>query len=233
MKKIFAFLLLILISSISFIFGDDKPAIQTISEQRELSKFTNIKLTCKANIYITQGSTQSVTIKTDNKTLTNLKTEVNNDILTISLFTFTPPQILDIDIVMEDINTLTVNGSGNIKVNNELNIDTLNFFITGSGSITSKINSNYIYTKIFGSGNINLSGSAKTYDLEITGSGQVNASDLTSDAVKISLGSAGICNVKAVNELNITITGAGDIKYSGIPPKIKIKINGSGSVESM
>jgi uncharacterized protein YpmB len=85
MKKNFIVLLLILISSISFIFSEDKPPIQTISEQRELSKFTNIKLTCKANVYITQGNTQSVTIKTDNKTLTNLKTEVNNDILTISL----------------------------------------------------------------------------------------------------------------------------------------------------
>lgn len=233
MKKIHVLALLVLISSTAFIFSDDKPVIQTISEQRELGKFNSIKLTCKANIYITQGSSQSVTIKTDNKTLTSLKTEVNNNLLTISLFTFTPPQILDIDIVMEDINSLTVNGSGNIKVNSELNNDALNLFVNGSGTITTKINSANIYTKIFGSGNINLSGSVKTYDLEITGSGQVNASDLTSDAVNITLGSAGICNIKVVNELNIKINGAGEIKYYGTPAKIKIKINGSGSVESM
>jgi Putative auto-transporter adhesin, head GIN domain len=232
MKKNFIVFGLIILLNVINIYSADKPAPQVISEQRDLAKFFSIKVNCKANINITQGSSQLVIIKTDNKTLTGLKTAVVNSELMISSSSLFPAQVLDIDITMEDINSLTLNSSGTITVNNAINTHDLKLIINGSGSISSNVNSEYVYNKIFGSGNILISGTTKNYEMEINGSGQITASDLTAESVKITLSSAGICKVNATKDMNISITGAGEIKYSGTP-KLKVKINGSGSVEAI
>jgi len=203
-----------------------------ISEKREVQKFHSIKLSVNGNIIVTLGKPQEIFIKTDNKVLTNLKIEVNKGELEISLKALTSVKSLVIEIAMEELDNLTINGSGSIEVKDEMNIKNLNFAVNGNGSITTKINSEFFYGKIFGSGKMNLSGKAISTEMEISGSGNILATELESETAKIKLNAAGVAKLNASNNITIDIVGAGEVKYTGTP-KIKAKITGSGTIEAL
>jgi hypothetical protein len=232
MNKIFILSLILLLNVFSIFSVEQKTDGQIITELRTLPVFHTIKMNCSGKIILTQGKDQIIMVKTDNKALANLKTDVAKGELTITLGGFSKPAVLEIEITMPDISDLEVNGSGKIEVKNEINSSNLSFIVNGNGSITAKINSTFIYNKIFGSGNILLAGKTKSLEVDIFGSGQINSLDLGADDLKAKLSGGGVCKSSVNNDLNLEISGTGELKYNG-QPKVKLKINGSGTVESL
>ena len=136
---------------------------RVIIETREVPEFHSIRLSVRGVVFVTQGEKQPLEIRTDNDdVMRQLKTEVKNGTLKISSKKDVPgASNLRINIVMEQINELSVSGSGKIVGENRIVADEIRLNLSGSGNISLKLVAIRIKTKISGSGRVHLTGKAK------------------------------------------------------------------------
>jgi hypothetical protein len=206
---------------------------EVISEAREVPSFHSIRLSVNGEVTVTQKKGQSLVIRADDEVLPRLRTRVKNGTLVISsIGGIRRSAQLEIDIEMEEINGLSISGSGTIMVNDRIKADDVSLKISGSGDIFLELDANDIVTKISGSGKINLSGTVKSHTIDISGSGDTKAFDLLTDTTSVNISGSGDCMVNVTENLDVKISGSGDVEYKG-SPKINFKGSGSGTVKSV
>jgi len=207
------------------------------SKNRDLPKFTSVKLAISANVYLSQSATQSLRIEASEKLLNLIETEVKDGRLIIK---WTKNNVrnnekIKIYISMEEVEGITISGSGDVIADGKIKTDKLELAISGSGDMSfSNLEANDIKSKISGSADISISGSqiANSLSVAISGSGDVEASKLQVKNVKVKISGSGNCKLNVLNQLDASISGSGDVYYKG-RPKINGKVAGSGSIRSL
>jgi len=81
-----------------------------------------------------------------------------------------------------------------------------------------------------GASEVVLDGSIDRLLVDMTGASQLAAKGLQAKTAEISTTGAGDAEVGVTDTLNVVITGAGKVTYSGNPPTIKKQIIGAGSI---
>lgn len=205
-----------------------------VSETRQAENFTSIELQSAANVEIVKGESYNVMVSDYENLVQYLTLEVINnrlvikkDPLSVNLWnskakvTVTMPDSLyavtlagsgemRIDPAFSKLQSLRLNGSGSILIEDYCALDKLEAQITGSGNIRAKGTVNNLTAKITGSGNMMLSG-LEAYDAKCTLSGSGNI------------------HVAVENELVVYLSGSGDVFYYG-NPTVNSYASGSGKV---
>jgi hypothetical protein len=81
-----------------------------------------------------------------------------------------------------------------------------------------------------GASEVTLSGNIDRLSVDMTGASQLAAAELQTKTAEISTTGAGDAEVAVSDTLNVAITGAGKVTYSGNPATIKKQITGAGSI---
>src|SRR4051812_11054801 len=81
-----------------------------------------------------------------------------------------------------------------------------------------------------GASQVSLDGSVDRLLVDMTGASQLVADRLQTKTAEISTTGAGDAEVAVADTLNVVITGAGKVSYSGNPPTIKKQITGAGTI---
>ena len=81
-----------------------------------------------------------------------------------------------------------------------------------------------------GASQISLDGNVDRLLVDMTGASHLVADGLQAKSAEISTTGAGDAEVAVTDALNVVITGAGKVTYSGNPPTIKKQITGAGSI---
>ena len=81
-----------------------------------------------------------------------------------------------------------------------------------------------------GASEVTLSGNIDRLSVDMTGASQLAAAGLQTKTAEISTTGAGDSEVAVSDTLNVAITGAGKVTYSGNPPTIKKQITGAGTI---
>jgi hypothetical protein len=81
-----------------------------------------------------------------------------------------------------------------------------------------------------GASQISLDGNVDRLLVDMTGASHLAADGLQAKSAEISTTGAGDAEVAVTDALNVVITGAGKVTYSGNPPTIKKQITGAGSI---
>src|SRR3954470_21635624 len=81
-----------------------------------------------------------------------------------------------------------------------------------------------------GASQVSLDGNVDRLLVDMTGASQLAADGLPTKTAEISTTGAGDAEVTVTDMLNVVITGAGKVTYSGNPPTIKKQITGAGSI---
>ena len=233
MKKIISLSLLILVCSITYA-QKIKGTGPNVSKTLNVASFSTLECSMAADIEITQGSSQSVTVLGQENIIQLIQTEVSDGKWRIKLpkGTWADYENLKFKITMKDIRGLGMAGSGSITTTNKIKTDDLQIGLSGSGKITVETDADYVDCGISGSGNIYLKGRAKELNIGTSGSGDLKAQDFAVEKVKIGISGSGDCMVNASESLEAGIAGSGSVHYKG-RPKIKSSVSGSGSVSSI
>ena len=199
----------------------------------KVANFTGVTLAFSGDIFIKQGSTQSVKVSGQQNIIDNIKTEVKNGVWYVG---FKNPvrrsSGLKVYITMPKLTSAGLSGSGNLTTQGNFNgIGDLPVKLSGSGNISLNISAASVESTISGSGNIKLSGTANSHSIRVSGSGNVQSYDLKTSDCKVAISGSGNCNVHASNALDVRISGSGDVRYHG-SPKVNSKVSGSGNVSS-
>lgn len=225
--------LTLLLIAILFVFSAEAQKKET----RKVGSFDYVSLGISADLIITQGNSNSLTLEGDADDLENIETYVKDGKLKIrtesnSWFGNDMDKV-KIYVTVVNFRGASVSGSGYLSNSNNLKGDDVSLNVSGSGKIQLYIESNTMDTHISGSGRINLEGKTKEMDLHISGSGGVNATDFETNTLEAHISGSGSAKVKVKDEIDAHISGSGSIRYQGNPAKIREKVSGSGSVKSM
>lgn len=204
----------------------------------DVGSFTKLSLGINANLYLTQGSDEKVTIDCSDSDFEKITFEQSGERLSIrrkEKWSWKGDGFRDVDIyvTMKDIERIALSGSGSVQGENKLRTDDLELAVSGSGEIELNLAGEDVAMKISGSGDITLEGTAEEMEARISGSGKVKAEDMSVKKFEASISGSGSCYIAVSEEVKANISGSGSVYYSGEPNKVIAKSSGSGKIRKM
>ncbi|WP_452224700.1 head GIN domain-containing protein [Lacinutrix chionoecetis] len=177
----------------------------------------DIKIEGESNLLeyiITEVDGNTLKIKTENNV--NLKPSFNKSIT--------------ITIPFQDIDYVSLSGSGDVMSKDKIVTDTFKTSVSGSGDIVLDIEANTVDANVTGSGDLTLRGKTKNLNASVTGSGDFHGYNLDAMDVDAKVTGSGDVAVVCNGNLKARVTGSGDIEYKGDPKTEDTKVTGSGSI---
>lgn len=203
------------------------------TETRNPGNFTKIYSGGSWNVIVQTGDKDEVRLESTNISLDKVITEVNNNILKISLEKGNYRKLgLTVFVTVREVEEIKSTGSGNIKMQSDISTGSLSLGNTGSGNIILKnVSAQNLSVNITGSGYIGVSGgSVGDFSLSQTGSGDFKGEEVSVIEATITMTGSGQTQIGEVESLNVKATGSGNVYYSGNPKNRNISSTGSAKV---
>lgn len=204
-------------NKISFFKNTKKDTVRGNGIEKTISKkihnYNKIVLSGSIDARVSKGNTTQLEVSGDENLINNIETDVKNETLYLSIkdISYTTRSRLSVTTSTPNLNEVQINGSGDIWVND--------------------IDNNNFSTQINGSGDIFITGSTYEFDAVVNGSGDIHAFPLITQEAKIHVRGSGDVEIHVEKNLQATVDGSGDIKYTGNPKNVSKNIVGSGDIE--
>ncbi|MGE5797988.1 MAG: head GIN domain-containing protein [Ignavibacteria bacterium] len=183
-----------------------------VSEIRTVDECSGISIINLGKVYLTQDTIQSIRIEADDNIIDDVISRKESEFLNVGLEDGSYSNItLNIYVSLKTIGSISINGAGNVELQNDINCDDLNCTINGAGNINLRGNGNYL-------------------NCLINGAGDIYAEEFIVERCKVLINGAGSTTVNVTEELDASVNGAGSIIYYGNPDSIKTSITGLGHI---
>ena len=183
-----------------------------ITLERVVGNFTSIQVNMGADLVLTQGNGEALTLEADDNLMEYIQTDVQNGRLVITTpnnTSITTTQTVRVYVTFDSLREVEIFGSSNITGEN-LNLDALTIAFSGSGSTW-------------------LTGTVNDQTINIRGQATINNFDLTSRNVTVDISGNGTIHVNATDTLDVTVAGQGDVHYTG-SPTVTENVSGSANI---
>ncbi|MDP9048878.1 MAG: DUF2807 domain-containing protein [Bacteroidota bacterium] len=233
---------LILITAGFYASAKSYPAIASTTSgivDRHLSGFNAVNVAGPYDVYIKQGSAESVKVEAPANMMSRILTEVNNGVLKIyskhydnwgmSLFSWGHHKVV-VYVVIKDVNSISISGSGDVSFKDGITASALKLRITGSGDMAGRVEAKMLESSITGSGDMRLYGHAENSTVSVVGSGDFTAKNLVTLNSSVRVSGSGDASVNASDRVDAAVSGSGDVHYSGAAKHISSKKSGSGDI---
>ncbi len=180
-------------------------------EKRELKSFSAIDTTAAYEIYIACQKPASFEIEADDNILPLIKTEVRDGILFVnSDERYHTEKPITLRLNVPSLVAATSRGAGEITIGN--------------------VNGDSLKLESMGAALIGASGKAKSVTISSTGAGRIDTSKLQAEKARVDVTGAATVYVYATEQLDVTVSGAGNVIYLGHPKVVNKHVSGVGSV---
>ena len=209
-----------------------------ITEARNVSSFNKIYLEDNINLYISIGTSYSLSIEAGSHLQSLIKSEVTDSCLYLKNenkcnWVRSYKKKINAYITCKSIQDINYNSaSGNIYTLDTIHSD---FFqvddFGGSGELNLLlVSKNSYFRNHTGPADIIVKGKSQNAYIYSAGNGLVDLKEYLSDYVVVNNFSTNNCFTNVNKELDATIGSLGDIYYTGNPNSIKSNITGSGKL---
>ena len=206
-----------------------------VTEELNLEDFSGIEALGSMDIVISEGTEQKVEVTGHANIIERVETSVSNGIWKVKLKDGSYKNAdLIFNIVIPMLNRASIEGSGDILINDFNSVEDVYLGIIGSGNIQLDENDGCanLVVEIEGSGHVNAKEAfedIESLDVEIIGSGSFDGFPVEADQVIIDIVGSADCDVTANIGLKVDIDGSGIVSYKG-NPTIESNISGSGKI---
>jgi hypothetical protein len=206
-----------------------------VTQERKVSPFSVLDIGGVGDITIKQGSTESVTVTTDENIQPYIETVNEGNKLRIGSKDGVDinSSKLQIEVTVKNISELHLGGTGNVKIAGPITSDNLLCKASGTGNLDLDFACTKLTLKISGTGNVNLKGKGDDASIKMTGAGNLKAFEFAAKNLSAELSGIGNAELNASAELSVDATGMGDISYMGSPKVKKMEATGTGRVRKM
>ncbi len=181
------------------------------SEERSLDNFTAVDISGTFDVTIRCGEQPGVRVTADDNLLSLIRTEVRHSTLHIFPAKELDPRThLRMEVGAPSLSDVSVSGVATIDIKN-VEGERLSLNVNGAASIAAQ-------------------GTVRNASFNISGAGKLDSEDLHAENVRVSISGAGKADVYSTGELEVDVSGAGQVHYSGDPKTVSKHISGVGSV---
>lgn len=226
-----------------------------VKQSFDVSGFDQIELDTIGAVHIEQGDSESLNIETDDNILPLLEVQVKDGKLILCAqdgADFAPSNTITFRVTVRELSAVTANASGDffvgpitgkslavhVNASGDVNLEGVEvgqFSVTsaGSGDVTvDSLEADDAKVDLSADGSVMLAGGTLSLSVEIKGSGSLRAEGLQASDAVIAVRASGNATVWAVDLLDITLSGSGDLSYYG-SPKLTTNMSGSGDVTAL
>lgn len=206
------------------------------TQNRNVSGFHAISSSGSFDVVLRQNNVEAVKVDADAAVINEVITEVKNGVLLIhannthNWGNFWNNRKVTVYVSAQNLNAISLSGSGDMKIENQFNTDNLELRGSGSGDFIGKINAKTVAVSMSGSGDFRVSGNANESSVSISGSGDLSAGNLITKSTAIRVSGSGDANVYASESVDASVSGSGDVHYSGHPKNVSKVAHGSGDI---
>lgn len=206
-----------------------------VSQTRETSDYDGIKVAGSFDVDLVSGKEGKIIIKGEENLLAVIKVEVVENILKVYVEKNTNIRSsmgkkIQITIPFEKITELSLAGSGDIKSKDPIKNNKFSARLAGSGNFDLNVDADTLELDLSGSGNAHLKGNSNNFTAKLAGSGNIDAVNLKSKNADVKVSGSGNSKINCNESLTARVSGSGDIKYTGNPEKRDVKVSGSGNI---
>lgn len=206
---------------------------KVVTVTRTTSDYDGIGVGGSFDVILVKGKEGKITIEGEENIIPYVETEVRGNTLKIKYRKNTnirTTRRLTVTVPYEDIDVVSLGGSGNITNEGTIKANDLKASLGGSGNITLTVDADEVNANIGGSGNIKLEGNTSDFTCSIAGSGSIKAYDLKTDELNATVAGSGSIRTTVKTRIKAKVVGSGSIYYKGDPKYIDTKSVGSGDV---
>ena len=208
---------------------------------RHLSGYNAVELGGSFDVYITQGSTESVKVEAPSDVINHIITEVSGGVLKIYNkydswnwgSWWGHHKKIVVYVSAKALNAVSISGSGDIFFKDGLSGNSLRLKISGSGDMLGKVNVKTLESSISGSGDMKLSGNSESSTVSVVGSGDFTARNLVTVKSAVRISGSGDAEINASDRIDAAVVGSGDVRYTGSAKNVSKSKSGSGDIERM
>ncbi|EHQ26639.1 head GIN domain-containing protein [Mucilaginibacter paludis] len=210
-------------------------------QDRHLTGFSAIQLSASYDVYITQGGSESVKVEAPDDIINHIATEVQSGTLKIyskgehgwSGWNLNGHKKMVVYVEVRNLNSISISGSGDVFFKDGITAPSLKIKVSGSGDVLGKLNVKTLEAAISGSGDVKLSGRADNAAVSLSGSGDYSARDLVTASTAVRVSGSGDAVVNASQKIDASVSGSGDIRYTGEAKQISSDSHGSGEIHRL
>jgi Putative auto-transporter adhesin, head GIN domain len=216
-------------------------SFETVS--RHLSSFHNLHIQGPFDVYVTQGTDESIKFDAPVEVRDRIIADVSGSTLEIrnkhdnwssterswygdKSWWHHHPKI-KVYVTFKNLDYIKVSGSGSVVFNDGLTTDELKLQLRGSGEISGKISVKNLESQVSGSGHIKLSGTAQSSSVNVAGSGNFMASELVTTDSAVRVSGSGDAKINANEKITAAVSGSGVVNYTGSAKKLMSTTSGS------
>ncbi|HLO58283.1 MAG TPA: head GIN domain-containing protein [Bacteroidales bacterium] len=202
-----------------------------VTQTRDLSEFSAIKVSSGIDVYLTQGEPQRVEVEADENLQQWIKTDVNGNELNIySDKSIRLARTKKVKIVCKTLEKIEISSAGDITGLSRFKTDKLDIDMTSAGDLKFEVEADEVRISISSAGNADLKGNTRVFNAELSSAGDLNAYELEAKIADVSVSSAGSARVFVTDEARFRSSSAGNISYKGNPSIKEINTSSAGSV---
>lgn len=198
---------------------------------RNVGHFSGINVTSGIDIYLSQGSEASVTIRADEDIIDDVETEVIHDELRLSVdrkwFRFNHVEAY---ITFVEINKLDVNAGSDVKSEHPLHFDDLDLEISSGSDVNINLDANQLHMRASSGSDARLEGTIVNFYAKASSGSDINAYDLKTENAELDCSSGSDVRIWVTGSLTIDASSGSDIYYRGNPQVENISTSSGSDV---
>jgi len=217
------------ISSFGFL-SNIKGSGNVIKETRDVATFHAIEVGGAFEVFIEQGSPQSVIVESDDNIVPTIKTKVKGGELKISNDkSISNATELKITIVVANLDDIDISGACNMKSMKGFSSNEMNIEGSGASEIEMSIKSKKLNLDFSGAANGDFTGSTSTLGIDASGAADIDCENVIADVVAVDASGAASVSVAAKKIIKIDASGAASVNYKTDNANVEISTSGAAS----
>ncbi|MHB1347505.1 MAG: head GIN domain-containing protein, partial [Candidatus Humimicrobiaceae bacterium] len=187
-----------------------------ITEERNVQGFNSIAVNAGINLFVEQGSEESVKIEAEDNVIPMIITEVKNGKLEIrykQFFSigFSPTRAVNAYVTVKQLNELKASSGSSVKTE-EINTDSLKINMSSGAFGEFIIKSKEVEANASSGTLIRISGTTDKQDVKLSSGGSYDAQDLISKSADVDVSSGASAKINVSENLDVNISSGGIIQ---------------------
>ena len=213
---------------------------QMKEEIRSISNFKGIRISSGIDLYVKQGSTESVRVVSNEDKISKIITEKEGDILKIYAGTdkgwfnfewsWNNKKNTKVYVTVKNLTSISATGGSDVFSEGKLDLIKLDLRATGGSDIKLELDTDELICESTGGSDVTLSGTATVFKASATGGSDLKAKNLRTNFCSVSSTGGSDAHVWAEKEISISATGGSDVYHKGGARVVKSSASGGSDV---
>ncbi|GGH07910.1 DUF2807 domain-containing protein [Pedobacter zeae] len=201
-----------------------------------VKNFSSIGVSSGIDLYLTQGNSETVSIKSDAETLKDIIVEQNGNNVNIkfkdgikwsSLF---KNRVIKAYVTFKTLNALAASGGSDVFTQNQIKTDKLAIRSSGGSDLKLTVICKDLSIQSSGGSDLNLKGKAENMTIQSSGGSDIDAYELITEYAKVQASGGSDVDIYVNKGLEAAASGGGDVSYKGNASLKKTSSSKSGDV---